>query len=175
MSRPPGHEPGTAARVATFLLLLGGGVALLFFAMRLVAAAFGCGFSPFVYLGLPESHGWQAFLYVVLIAAGIVLVWLAGDGGGVLVPSAAIEELLLDGAREHPDVVHVEADVRVRRGRLSARLAVDLRPLADGDGIAAALGAQARDALARVTGIADVDVRVRARVLTVKRLPGRLP
>jgi hypothetical protein len=172
--------------VATFLLLLGGGVALLFFAMRLVAAAFGCGFSPFVYLGLPESHGWQAFLYVVLIAAGIVLVglvvgpgrdvlWLAGDGGGVLVPSAAIEELLLDGAREHPDVVHVEADVRVRRGRLSARLAVDLRPLADGDGIAAALGAQARDALARVTGIADVDVRVRARVLTVKRLPGRLP
>jgi hypothetical protein len=172
--------------VATFVLLLAGGLALLLFAMRLVGAAFGCGFSPFGYLGLPESYGWQAILFVALAAAGIVLLglvvgpgrdvlWLAGDGGGVLVPATAIEDLLLDDMRAHVDVVHAEADVRVRRGRPSARLAVELRPLADGDAIAAALGAEAREALARVTGIADVDVRVRSRVLTVKRLPGRLP
>ncbi len=186
MARRPRREPGLAARVAVFVLLLGGGLALLAFAARLVAAAFGCGFSPFAYLGLPGSYGWQALLWAVLVAASIVLlglvvgpdrdeVWLAGAGGGVLVPAPAIARMLGDGARAHAEVVRADVDVRVRRGRPAARLAVELRPLSDGGAIAAELEAQARQVLARVTGVADVDVRVRARVLTVRQLPGRLP
>jgi len=153
--------------------------------MRLVAATFDCDFSPFGYLGMPESYGWQALLWAALVAASIVLlglvvgpgrdeVWLAGAGGGVLIPAPAIESMLTSDARAHAEVVRADVDVRVRRGRPSATLAVDLRPLSDGDAIAVELGAQARASLARVTGIADVDIRVRKRVLTVKQLPGRL-
>ena len=154
--------------------------------MRLVAAAFDCGFSPFGVLGLPWSYGWQALSYVLLVAASIVLlgllvgpgrdeVWLAGAGGGVLIPASAIEDMLRDGVTTHADVVRADVEVRRRRGRPSARLVVDLRPHADGDAIATELASEARASLARVTGLSEVDVRVRARVLTVKQLPGRLP
>ena len=177
---------GRVARLATFVLLLGGGLTLLLFAMRLVAATFDCGFSPFGYLGLPESYGWQAVLFAGLAAACVALlaltvedgrddVWLAQGRGGVTVPAPAIEGMLRDAARTHDDVVRADVDVRVRRGRPAATLRVDLRPLADGDAIGAALGAAARERLARVTGIADVQVKVRSRVLTVRQLPGRLP
>ena len=153
--------------------------------MRLVAAAFGCGFSPFGYLGLPESYGWQAVLFAGLAAACVALlaltvedgrdeVWLARGRGGVTIPAPAIEGMLHDAARTHVDVV-ADVDVRVRRGRPAATLRVELRPLADGDAIGAELGAAARERLARVTGVADVQVKVRSRVLTVRQLPGRLP
>lgn len=167
------------------MLLLGGGLTLLLFAMRLVGAAFGCGFSPFGYLGLPGSYAWQALLFVVLVAASFVLLallvgpardalWLAGAGGGVLIPAKAIEGMLADEARQHPEVVRAGADVKIRRGRPSARLAIDLRPLADAEAVGGALEARMREMLSRVTGIADVDVRLRTRVLTVRQLPGRL-
>lgn len=186
MPRRPRREPGRVSRTAAFVLLLGGGLTLLLFAVRLAAAAFRHDFSPFAYLGLPASYGWQALLFVAFVAACIALlallvgpgrdeVWLAGAGGGVLVAAPAIEGMLADGARTHAEVVRAEADLRVHRGRPSARLAVELRPLSDGATIAAELEAQARASLAGVTGVADVDVRVRRRVLTVKQLPGRLP
>lgn len=186
MPRRPRHEPGIVARAAVFVLLLGGGLTLLLFAARLVAAAFDSGFSPFGHLGLPGAYGWQGLLWATLAGASIVLlglvvgpgrdeVWLAGAGGGVLVPAPALEGMLADEARTHADVVRVDVDVRVRKGRPSARLAVDLRPLSDGEAVAAELEAQTRASLARVTGVADVAVRVRGRVLTVKQLPGRLP
>lgn len=159
---------------------------LLLFAMRLVAAAFDSGFSPFGYLGLPESYGWQAVLFAGLAAAGVALlalavedgrddVWLASGRGGITVPAPALEGMLRDVVRTHDDVVRAEVDVRVRRGRPAAALRIDLRPLADGDAIGAELGAAARERLASVTGIVDVQVKVRSHVLTVRQLPGRLP
>jgi len=168
------------------VLLLGGGFALVLFAMRLVAAAFGCGFTPFAYLGLPESHGWQAVFLGGLATACVVLLalvvddarddlWLAAEDGGVLVPAGAVERLLGDAALAHPEVVRVEAEVRVRRGGVSATLDVALRPMVDGAVVAGVLTAGARDLLARVVGAGDVTVRVRPHVLTVKQLGRRLP
>jgi len=168
------------------VLLLGGGLTLLLFAMRLVAAAFGCAFTPFAYLGLPGGHGWQALLFAGLAAACVVLLalvlddardelWLAGEGGGVLVPADAVELLLRDAALAHAEVVRADVDVRVRRGRVTATLNVALRPLVDGAAVADGLSAGARDLLARVIGAADVTVRVRPRVLTVGQLARHLP
>ena len=185
-ARPPRRRPGRVARVATFVLLLAGGLTLLLFAVRLVAAAFGCAFSPFGYIGLPESYGWQAVLFAGLATGCVALlalavedgrddVWLARGRGGVTVPASAIEVMLRDAARTHDDVVRADVDVRVRRGRPAATLRIDLRPLADGAAIGAELGDAARERLARVTGVADVHVKVRPHVLTVRQLPGRLP
>ena len=154
--------------------------------MRLVAAAFGCGFSPFGYLGLPADHGWQAVLFTGLAAACVALLalvvddgrdelWLAGERGGVLVPADAVERLLRDAALSHVEVVRAEVEVRQRRGGLAATLAVALRPLVDGDAVGAELGAVAREKLVRVTGLAEVTVKVRPRVLKVRQLARHLP
>lgn len=154
--------------------------------MRLVAAAFGCGFSPFASFGLPQDPAWQVVLFVALVAACMALLalavgdgrdelWLAGAGGGVLVPAAAVERLLRDATLAHDEVVRADVAVRVRRGRPAATFDVSLRPLVDGDAVAADLAAAASALLARVTGIADVKVRVRSRVLSVKQLTSRLP
>lgn len=184
--RRPRREVGAAGRIAAFVLLLGGGLTLLLFAMRLVAAAFGCGFTPFAYLGLPEDPGRQVVLFAALVAACIALLalvvgdgrselWLAGAGGGVLIAADAVERLLRDATLAHDEVVRADVAARVRRGRPAATLEVDLRPLVDGDAVSAELTAAARELLARVTGTADVEVRVRSRVLAVKQLAGRLP
>ena len=154
--------------------------------MRLTAAGFGCGFSPFAFLGLPQDHGWQVVLFTALVAACVALLsllvgdgrdelWLAGADGGVLVPSDAVELLLRDAALAHAEVVRAEVAVRLRGGKPAATLDVDLRPLVGGEAVAAELAAAARRSLARVTGLAEVQVRVRSRVLTVKQLAGRLP
>jgi len=167
------------------VLLLGGGVALLLVAARLVAAAFDCGFSPFAYLDLPEGYGWQAVIFGGLVAACVALLalaggtprdelWLAGPRGGVLMSGPAVEEMLSDQAREHPDVVRASADVRVRRGRPKGVLNLELRPLADRDALGPELGAVARASLVRLSGVDDAEVKVRARVLNVRQLPGRL-
>ena len=44
--------PTAVTRAAAFVLLVAAGLVALLFAMRLTAAAFGCGFSPFRYLGI---------------------------------------------------------------------------------------------------------------------------
>ena len=168
------------------MLLLGGGLTLLLFAMRLVAAAFGCAFTPFAYLGLPDDHGWQALLFAGLAAACVVLLalvlddardelWLAREDGGVLVPADAVELLLRDAALAHAEVVRADVEVRLRRGRVAAKLDVALRPLVDGVAVADELSAGARDLLVRVIGTADVTVRVRPRVLKVGQLARHLP
>jgi hypothetical protein len=154
--------------------------------MRFAGAAFDLGFSPFGPFGVSGSYGWQAVLLAGLVSVCVALLilaagpgrdelWLAGERGGVVIPSDAIEGMLRDEALTHDDVVRAVVAVRVRRGSPVATLELDLRPLADGDAIAAALGATARASLAGVTGIADPKVRVRTRVLTVRQLPGRLP
>jgi hypothetical protein len=166
--------------------LFGAGAVLLLFAMRLVAASFGCDFSPFPYLGLPADPGWRVLLLAVFVALCVCLValltgdggdvlWLAAPDGGVLVPAEAVEQLLHDGALLHAEVVRAEAEVRVRRGTPVARLDVDLRPMLDRDAVAGQLAAAARDVLARVTGVADAGVDVRARVLSVRQLGRQLP
>ncbi len=146
----------SAARlIIAAVLLLGAGVALVLYAMRLVAAAFGCGFSPFAYLALPDDHGWQALLFVTLVAACFALLllvlrdvrdelWLVGGDGGVLVPCDAVEQLLRETALKHAEVVRVDTMVRVRRATPAATLDVDLRPLAEGDAVAAELASAAR-------------------------------
>jgi len=184
--RAPRRGPGRLGRVATFVLLLAGGAAALLCAVRLAAAALGSGFSPFGALGWPESPGWQAVLSAALVVVSLVLLalvvgrdrhdlWLAGPGGGILVPAGALESMLRDDVRRHDEVVRAEVAVRLRRGRPAATVSVDLRPLVDGDAVAAELGDQVRESLAAIMGVADVHVHVRSRVLSVKRLARRLP
>ncbi len=103
------------------MLLLAAGFVALLFAMRLTAAAFGCDFSPFWYLGVSADHGTRAWLLAGVVAGLAVLVWLVlrhgeetlwlrGDAGGVLVPAAALARLAEEAASRHPEVVRAAAN-----------------------------------------------------------------
>ncbi|HEY5169431.1 MAG TPA: hypothetical protein VIK03_08590, partial [Thermoleophilia bacterium] len=63
-------------RIATFLLLLAGGLVALLFAMRLTAAAFDCDFSPFPYITPGGGHSLLAWLLLIAMAVLAGLVWL---------------------------------------------------------------------------------------------------
>ena len=130
--------PSRSTRIATFVLLLAGGLFVLLYAMRLTAVAFHCEFSPFRYLGIPADPAVRAWILGALILVlGVLLllllrhgeetVWLAGDGGGVLAPAAAIAAALEQTAAEHADVVRSEATVETRRGEPAATLTAYLR------------------------------------------------
>lgn len=184
--RRPRRESGAVSRGAAAALLLGGGVALTLCAMRLVAAAFGWGFSPFAYLGVPGAPGGQALVLALLVTVCVVLLalvlgetrdelWLGTPDGGVLLPASALERLLCDAAGAHPDVVRAEARLRVRGAALSAVLNVDLRPLTDASALGAQLTEATRALLASVSGVPEAHVRVRCRVLAVGHLARRLP
>ena len=94
-----------ATRVATFLLLLAGGLVALLLAMRLTAAAFACDFSPFPYLDVSANHATRAWLLGLVVGAlatliwlvlrhGERMLWLSSSTGGVLAPAADLEGLL---------------------------------------------------------------------------------
>ena len=168
------------------LLIVAGFVALLF-AMRLTAAAFGCTFSPFPYLGIPADHALRAWLLAGVVVALAVLVWLVlrhgeetlwlpGEaGGGVLVPAAALAGLAEGAACRHPEVVRAAAALRVRRGVVGGSVRVYGRPLADRARLAAEVELAVRERLARVTGSAPGRLVVRPRILTVPQLKRYLP
>ena len=86
-----------------------------------------------------------------------------------------LETLLRDQAMEHPEVARVEVRVRARRGQPQATLDAALRPLVAGDTVAGEIAAAARERLARVTGLPEVQVQVRHRVLSVSQLVKVLP
>jgi hypothetical protein len=159
---------------------------VLLYAMRLTAVAFHCEFSPFRYLGLPADPSVRAWaLLVVALALGLLILlvlrhgeemlWLAGDGGGVLAPAAAIAAALEHTAADHADVVRSEARVETRRGGPEATLTTYLRPHADGARVAADLEPRLRDRLAAITGVAPGAVTVRPRVLGARQLKRHLP
>lgn len=174
--------------MATFLLLLAGAVVTLLFAMRLVAAAFGCGFSPFPYV-TPGSHTLQAWLLVVAMALLAALVWLvlrhdadalwlvspSGDGG-ILVPTADLERPAASSAgRAHPDVVRAEVGLFTRGGALRGQVRVWARPLADAGAVGGAVEAAVRRQVARLSGRELDRLDVRVRVLKVTQLARHLP
>ena len=173
--------------MATFVLLLAAGVVALLFAMRLTAAAFGCAFSPFTYLGLPADHGSRAGCWPAPSSRSAVLVWLVlrhgeetlwlrGEAGGVLVPAAALARLAEGGREPAPGG-------RARRGRScacatarpAAPCASTAGPLADPARLAAEVEPAVRERLARVIGVAPARVVVRPRILTVPQLKRYLP
>ena len=167
------------------LLIVAGCVALLF-AMRLTAAALGCAFSPFPYLGVPADHGSRAWLLAgVVIVLGVLLwlvlrhgdeaLWLPGEAGGVLAPAAALTRLAEEAACRHPEVVRAAAALRVRRGVVGGSVRVYGRPLADRARLAAEVELAVRERLARVTGSAPGRLVVRPRILTVPQLKRYLP
>lgn len=154
--------------------------------MRLTAAAFGCGFSPFGYLGIPAGHATRAWLLSGVVAALGVLVWLVlrhgeealwlpGSAGGVLVPAAALARLAEQTACEHPDVVRAAASLRVRGGAPGGTVRVYGRPLADAVRLAAEVEPGVRERLTRVVGVAPSRLTVRPRILTVPQLKRYLP
>lgn len=185
--RPAGVSPGAVTRVATFCLLLAGGVVALLFAMRLTAAAFDCDFSPFPYLTFGDDHGLLAWLLAAaLVVLGALLwlvlrhgdetVWLGAADGGVLVPRIALERPAgAAAAGSHPDVVTAEIDLAQRGGALRARARVWARPLADTAAVGAAVDEAVRRDVVRRSGreLSRLDVRVR--VLRVSQLARRLP
>lgn len=172
--------------MATFVLLVATGVVALLFAMRLTAAAFGYAFSPFRYLGIPADHVSRAWLLAGALIVLAVLVWLVlrhgeevlwlpGDAGGVLVPSAALARLAEEAACRHPEVVRAEAVLRVREGAPGGAVRVYGRPLADPARLAAEVEPAVRERLARVVGVAPARLVVRSRILTVPQLKRYLP
>jgi hypothetical protein len=176
-------------RIATFLLLLAGGIVALLFAIRLVAAALGHDFSPFTYITPSSGHALLAWLLVIAMAALAGLVWLvlrhdadalwlaspAGDGG-VLVPKEDLQRLVSNAAvRAHPDVVRAEAELWQRGADLRGRVRVWARPLADAESVRIAVEAATRRQTARLTqselGRADVRVKVLKVAQLVRYLP----
>jgi hypothetical protein len=161
-------------------------VVALLFAMRLVAAAFDCDFSPFPYLFLPKDPGVAAWLLVgaiVVIGALVWLVlrfgeatfWLPRPGGGVLVPVAPLQLLVQQAVARHPEVVSAEAGLRVSEGGLGGVVRVYGRPLADPVKLAAEVEPLIRNRLYTVTGVASGAVTVKPRILTVPELKKYLP
>ena len=180
---------GATTRIATFLLLLAGGVVALLFAMRLVAAAFDCDFSPFPYITPGGGHALLAWLLLLGMAVLAVLIWMVlrhdadalwlasprGDGG-VLVPREDLERLVSNSAgRAHADVVRAEVELWQRRGELRGRVQVWARPLADGRAVGAAVDEAARRQAVRLTGLELARIDVRVRVLRVTQLVRYLP
>jgi hypothetical protein len=175
-----------STRYATFALLLAGGVVALLFAMRLVAAAFDCSFSPFPYLYLPEDQGTVAWLLVAaVVAVGLLVwlvvrhgeptVWLPHESGGVLVPLAPLQRLVEQAAARHPEVVRAEADIKASGGRLGGVVRVYGRPLADPARLAAEVEPLVVRRLFVITGADPAAVAVRPRILTVPQLKKFLP
>jgi len=168
------------------VLLVAAGFVALLFAMRLTAAALGCAFTPFVYLGAPADHASRAWLVAGVVMALAVLVWLVlrhgeetlwlrGDGGGVLVPAGALARLAEETACRHPEVVRAVAVLRVRGGAVGGAVRIYGRPLADPARLAAEVEPAVRERLARVVGVAPSRVVVRPRILTVPQLKRHLP
>jgi hypothetical protein len=166
--------------------LLAGGLVALLFALRLTALALRSDFSPFRYLGFPSdpAAGAWSLLGVSLVLGVLILlvlrhgeetVWLAGDGGGVLAPAAALAGALEGAAAGHADVVRSEAQVGTRRGEVTVAVTAYLRPYADGGRVAAELEPVVRGRLAAITGLAPGAVIVRPRVLAVRQLKRYLP
>jgi hypothetical protein len=184
--RPAGVSPSASTRVATFLLLLAGGVVVLLFAMRLTAAAFDCDFSPFAYLGLPADSGLRAWLLagaIVVLGLLVWLVarhgeetfWLAGVHGGVLVPAAPVVRTVEAAAARHPEVVRAEANLRAFGAGLGGTIRVYGRPLADPTRLSAEVEPLVRRRLRTVTGVEPGDLVIRPRILRVPELKKYLP
>ncbi len=172
--------------MATMVLLLAGGIVALLYALRLTAAALGWEFSPFDYLPFTGDHGWHAVWLVVAVAALAALVWLVArhdepmlwlrtPEGGVAVRTSALEELAVREAEADEEVVRAEAELRVSRGVLKADVRVFGRPLGDATRLGDEAAARVRAGLAAASGLDDVRVRVRPRVLAVRQLARHLP
>ncbi len=174
-------------RIATFLLLLAGGLVALLFAIRLAAAALDRDFSPFPYVTPGGSHALLAWLLLLAMAVLAGLVWLvlrhdadalwlpSPAGGGVLVPAGDLERPAVSATgRSHPDVVRAEVELFIRGAELRGRANVWARPLADAGVVRAAADAAVRRQVARLTGreLARLDVRVK--VLKVTQLARHL-
>ena len=180
---------GATTRIATFLLLLAGGVVALLFALRLVAVVAGWDFSPFSYITPGGGHALLAWLLLLGMAVLAALIWMvlrhdadalwlasrAGDGG-VLVPREDLERLVSNAAgRAHADVVRAEVELGQRRGELRGRVQVWARPLADGQAVGAAVDEATRRQAGRLAGLELGRCDVRVRVLRVTQLVRYLP
>lgn len=158
----------------------------LLFAMRFIAAAFACDFSPFPYLDLLAGHAARAWLLVLVFAVLATLVWLvarhgermlwlSGSTGGVLAPATDLENLIEVAACRHPEVVRAQARLRIRKGALTGTVHIFCRPLVDPAPVAADVGRGARQELSAVTGREVAVLAMRPRVLTVRQLKRYLP
>jgi len=173
-------------RAATAALLGAGGVVVLLYAARLGAAALGWGFSPLDSLPLPDGHAVRAAWLVAAVAALAALVWLVArhgeptlwlntPEGGIEVRASALEQQATRDAEADAEVVCAHADLHVARGVLKANVRVLGRPLGDAARLGAETEARVRAGLVAATGLADVRVRVRPRILAVRQLARYLP
>ncbi|HTX68894.1 MAG TPA: hypothetical protein VMH50_07070 [Thermoleophilia bacterium] len=176
-------------RIATFLLLLAGGVVAVLFALRLVAVVVGWDFSPFPYITPGGGHALLAWLLLLAMAVIAALIWMvlrhdadalwlpsATGDGGVLVPRGDLERLVSSAAgRAHADVVRADAELWQRGAELRGRVQVRARPLASGEAVGTAVDEAARRQVSRLTGLDLGRCDVRVKVLRVKQLVRHLP
>lgn len=163
-------------------LLLVVGILAALTAVQLLAALAGLSLSPWSRLPLPASAGGWAVLLAVVAAALLAVVLLelprrvhtvavsVNESGAVLVPASALERLVEREALGHREVLRAEAGVRSHAGRITPRLRVALRPLADTERVCAELADGVAATLAWRTGLPLERPLVRARSVSVRRL-----
>ena len=127
----------------------------------------GCSLGGILALGV--------LLWLVL-RNGEETVWLAGDGGGVLAPAAAMAAAPSRPPRSRRRRARARRSVRERRGELVATLSrPTCGPTPTRARVAVELEPRLRGRLAAVTGVAPGAVTVRPHVLGARQLKRHLP
>ncbi len=173
-----------ADRFATALaavILAVAGVALVFAAIRFVAASEASGYSPWRAIGIPADHqGRIALLFLAFVVSLLVLI--AGlrrpdrllrfeqEDGAVLVRASVLEDAVRAELVAHPDVLRVSPRVRMRDGRLEVEVDMAARPLADVVGLHEVGTAGTRAALCDNAGLPAAEPRVHVEAVKVRRL-----
>ena len=167
-------------------LLAIGGIALVVVAAHLATVALHWRSTPVSHLPLPADHGVRGVWLLVVAGVLALLLWLAmrradtrvwlpSPDGGLSLSGPQLDELAAHAAERDTEVVRAEAQVRARRGGLTAAVRVYGRPLGDARALAEDAEARVRAALLAATGAPEVRVRARARVLPVRQLVRYLP
>ncbi len=117
----------------------------------------------------------SAVLVWLVAREGEQTLWLAGPDGGVALPTAALERLAERRAEADDEVVRAEAQIRVSRAGLVADVRVFGRPFGDATRLGEQAAERVRSGLREVTGLADVRVTTRPRILAVRELARHLP
>jgi hypothetical protein len=111
-----------------------------------------------------------AALLALLLRRGRRPLRLAGERGHVLVDQATLAEPLQRALTSHVEVVNTHVRLRSRRGRLRARVRVNVRPLVDSKRLRVEFTELERAVAGRITGSESNGVKVRVRVLSVRKL-----
>lgn len=159
-----------------------GGIAAIFWAMRLAAVAAHGTCSRLRFLHLPDGPGGRVALGSALFAltVGLLAVLLrrseqriavdVSDHGAIVLGSATLERLVSDALGVHREIIRVRAEVRSQADGLAAGVWAAARPQVDAAALRAEIDQSVRTALEQATGLPVTTVRIKIKVLRVREL-----